>query len=136
MVMAWAMEGNEELTVEEREGSVASRWRQAQRAYSGAGRRSAAARNDAAERRRVLRCGKVLDGGDGGSGTERCAMEEEDDEVTPGPLFISRVRLRRALTAHYRAVIGKARDRVRVSARLRGWWPHDRPRREPQSGNR
>ena len=69
-------------------------------------------------------------------GAEQWASGEEDDEVTPGPLFIRRVRLRRALTAHYRAVIGKARDRVRVSARLRGWWPHDRPHRGPRSGNR
>ena len=72
--------------MEEREGSAASRWRQAQRACSGAARRLTAVRDGVAERRRVLRCGKVLDDGDGGSGTERCAMEEEEDEVLPwGP---------------------------------------------------
>ena len=56
---------------------------------------------------------------------------EKKKKLPWAPIY-NRVRL----TAHYRTVAGEAWDRVWAEERLRGWWPHDRPHRGPQDGNR
>jgi len=75
---------------------------------------------------------RVRDGGDGGRGHGAVGEWGRRRRNYPwAPIYKPR-----AVTAHYRAVTGEAWDRVWAEERLRGWWPHDRPHRGPQNGNR